>query len=153
MPVRICFDTSVWLAIFNGEEEHDLPSISEWLARCDRGQATLLIPAVVSAEAATGKSPEGVAIYEAATKRPYVNLIDITHTIAMDAGHLRRRVLDAGMSLKTPDAIITAAAERFHANRLISVDKHILRMNGNYGLRATIGRPADGLDRLDLFDA
>lgn len=151
MVPRVCFDTNAWISILNQESHIDLDSLMLWAGKVQDGKATLLVPAIVSTEVGAGPDEASIRQFENALKQPYVEQIDITHSIGLRAGKLRRQVLDHGWKLKTPDAMVVIAAETFRANFILSTDKDVIRLDGNFGLRAKIGPPSTGLD-LPLFD-
>ncbi len=140
-PVRFCFDTSAWIAFLNSEEAHDLDSIKAWMKKFDSGQARMLIPSIVVSELFAGPATEKAEIVEKFMLRPEVEALDITPPIAKIGGVLRRSVINDGMKLKTPDALIIAAADYHKADYIISVDSHICRMDGRFGLTSKIGLP------------
>lgn len=112
----------------------------------EQGQAVLLVPGVVITEVAAGPDPVKVENFKNVLLQPYIEQLDITTSIAIRAGQLRRLVLDEKMKLKSLDALIVAAAEHHRADILVSVDQnHIVRMNGKYGLAMAIGLPSIGL--------
>jgi predicted nucleic acid-binding protein len=141
---RVCFDSSIWNAILNAEEDKDLVSIQGWIKKIEAKNATLLVPAIVVTELWTHPDEEKVKLFEAFLLRDNVSRLDITNEIAKNAGRLRRLVVQDKEKLKTPDALIVVAADYHHATYILSVDKHILRCNGKYGLKATIGLPSLG---------
>lgn len=151
MGPRVCFDSDSWISILNQETHVDLESLMVWAKKIQEGKATLLVPAIVSTEVGADPDDSKLIQFENAMKQPYVEQIDITHAIGMKAGKLRRDVLNHGWKLRTPDAIVVAAAETFRASYVISTDKDVLRLDGNFGLRAKIGPPSTGFD-MPLFD-
>ena len=50
MTVRVCFDSSLWNALFNQEEDKDLSAVQSWIQQIDTRKATLLIPSIVVTE-------------------------------------------------------------------------------------------------------
>lgn len=148
---RVCFDSSIWNAIINQEEEHDLLSIQSWIKMIELGKATLLIPSIVITELAAHPIQDRVKLFELFLLRSDVEQLDITSAIASNAGKLRRQVIGAGQKMKTPDALIVAAAAYHRADLILSIDPHILRCDGKFGLAPKIGPPATGHDQ-PLFD-
>ncbi len=89
--------------------------------------------------------------FQAILRRPEFDLIDLTSTIAMEAGRLRRRLIDANKrdgvtkTLKTPDAIIVVSADAAQCQYLLTDDVGIQRLDGQHGLTPTIGPYKTGL--------
>lgn len=143
---RVCFDTSAWTAILNSESVHNVAALRRWMERVEQGLAILLVPAVVITEVAAGPDELQVQGFRNVLLQPYIEQLDITTAIAIRAGQLRRDVINDSMKLKTLDALIVAAAEHHRADFLISLDeRHIIRMDGKYGLTMKIGLPRTGL--------
>ncbi len=148
---RVCFDSSVWNAIVNREERHDLASIEGWIASIDTGKAKLLVPSIVIAELAAHPRQDKVHLFESILDRSNVEQLDITTSIARKAGQLRRKIIDAGLSIKLPDLLIVASADYHRADLILTVDSNILRCDGEFDLTAKIGLPSTGHNQ-PLFD-
>ena len=151
---RVCFDSSVWNAIINRDQHHDLISIEGWMTKIDSKKAKLLVPSIVIAELAAHPDQKRVLVFESYLLRSEVEQLDITTSIARMAGQLRRRMLNEGLSIKLPDALIVAAADWHRADLILSVDAGILRCDGQFELSPKIGNPSTGhnqplLDNLD----
>jgi len=148
---RVCFDSSVWNALLNQEEDKDLSSVQSWIKQIDTRKAILLIPSVVVTELFAHPDESSVKVFEAFLSRSSVEQLDLTVAIAKKGGQLRRRLLDNGMNLKTPDALVIAIADHHRANVVFSFDIGMLRCNGLFGIQAKICIPSDGHDH-PLFD-
>ena len=151
MTVRVCFDSSLWNALFNQEEDKDLSAVQSWIQQIDTRKATLLIPSIVVTEVFAHPDEVIVKKFDAFLSRSNVEQLDLTVAIARKGGQLRRRLLDANMNLKTPDAIVIAIADHHSANMIFSFDHGMLRCNGLFGIQAKICLPSDGHEH-PLFD-
>lgn len=149
--VRVCFDTSVWIAILEKDQDHDLASITGWIDRVDRQKATLLFPTVVLCELFSSRDDARQRIIDLYLQRPNVELLDLTLSIAKAGALLRVDADSDRLKLKTPDALIIASASHHRADILISCDRGIVRLDGQYGIKCKIGLPACGFDQ-PLFD-
>ena len=151
MTVRVCFDSSLWNALFNQEEDKDLSAVQSWIQQIDTRKATLLIPSIVVTEVFAHPDEVIVKKFDAFLSRSNVEQLDLTVAIARKGGQLRRRLLDANMNLKTPDAIVIAIADHHSADKIFSFDHGMLRCNGLFGIQAKICLPSDGHEH-PLFD-
>ncbi len=120
--------------------------ICGWVRRVDKGEAILLVPAIVAAEIACSPSDD-LHDFRAMLDRPEIEQLDVTVPVAMEAGELRRRAKNDDLTLKIPDALVVSTADHYLADYIISEDKDICRLNGRYGIRAVIGRPETGHDQ------
>lgn len=141
----ICFDTSIWSASFNKDATKDLRSINRWMERIVEGEAKLLVPSIVMAEVAANPDANKVQTFKRFLLNSFVDSVDITTGIAEKAGELRRRVINDGRTVHTPDALIAAAAEHHHCDYLFSFDSDLLRMDRKYLLSVRIVEPSFGL--------
>ena len=106
--------------------------------------------------------PDAAAVdkFQAILKRPEFELVDLSSIIAINAGQLRRSLIDANRrdgktkTLKTPDAIIVASADAAKCQYLLTNDVGMAKLSGKYNLRPTIGSYETGLPDPDqpLFD-
>ena len=158
--IRVCFDNNAWSAILNGETDKDLHSIQRWFSLAENRQCRIVVPTLVVLEASAMPDVTAVDKFQAIIQRPEFELIDLSSTIAMQAGKLRRRLIEANSidnatkTLKTPDAIVVASAEAANCNCLLTHDRGILKLNGKCGIKVKIGPYSTGLPDPDqpLFD-
>lgn len=159
-PVRICLDNNAWSAILNRETDKDLESIERWFKLAANRQCRIIVPTLVVMEASAMPDAAAVDKFQAILKRPEFELVDLSSIIAINAGQLRRSLIDANRrdgktkTLKTPDAIIVASADAAKCQYLLTNDVGMAKLSGKYNLRPTIGSYETGLPDPDqpLFD-
>ncbi len=139
---RLCLDYSAWMAVFNQDHPTEMVSLEAMVTAFDKGTICLLIPAVVITEIAAGP-PSQLATVQSFVLRSNVEQLDITFPVGVAAGQLRAAAKAAKLKLKTPDALIVAAANYHRADFIVSVDSDICRMDGKFGLTSRIGKPND----------
>lgn len=148
---RVCFDNNAWSAVLNREEDKDLESIERWFKLALNRRCRIIVPTLVVLEASTMPDREAVQKFQAIIRGREFDLIDLTSSIAMEAGKLRRQLIDANKrdgttkTLKTPDAIIVASADAAQCQYLLTDDIGIQRLNGKHGLTVIIGPYKTGL--------
>lgn len=160
IPVRVCFDNNAWSAILNQEHDKDLESIERWFKLAADRQCRIVVPTLVVLEASAMPDKAAVAKFQAIIRRPEFELIDLSSTIAMNAGQLRRMLIDANKqdgktkTLKTPDSIVVASADAANCQYLLTSDSGMVKLNGRYNLKPTIGPCDTGLPdpNQPLFD-
>ena len=163
MTYRICLDNCAWSALVRNEDRKDLASLREWFELAEAREARIIVPTIVVAEGATKSDEKARTTFLLAMDSKFIELVDLTKTVAEYAGQLRRQTIEANArgeairKLKTPDAIIIASAHLAHVNYLLSSDDDIIRMNGMFGLSPIIGPFSTGLPKrtqpmLDLQD-
>lgn len=146
---RICFDTCSWSGFLKGERHHDLASLSAILKLYDQEKIILLIPAIIICEIATADNPSLVTTFELAIKRDNAEQLDITIPVARFAADIRRL---SSKSVKTPDALVIAAAHYYGADLLVSSDTRILSLDGQFGIKCKIGEPSAVFDHQWLLN-
>lgn len=159
-PLRVCFDNNAWSAVLNQEEDKDLESIERWFKLAAARKCRIVVPTLVVMEASAMPNSAAVDKFQAILKRPEFELVDLSSTIATQAGQLRRLLIDANRNdgktktLKVPDAIIVVSADAAKCQYLLTDDSGMTKLNGKYNLRPTIGSYETGLPDPDqpLFD-
>lgn len=121
----------------------------------DQQKLILIVPTIVICELAASDKQITADDFSRLLLRSNIEQADITLPIAIAAGELRKAVrsdtsTDGKKNLKTPDAIIVAAANHLRADFLISGDAHMLRMDGKYGIRCKICPPASFVQQPEL---
>lgn len=163
MTHRICLDNCAWSALVRNEDNKDLSSLREWFVLAEAREARIIVPTIVVAEGATKSDAKARDTFLRAMDSRFIELVDLTKTVAEYAGQLRRQTIEANArgeairKLKTPDAIIIASAHLANVDYLLSSDDDIIRMNGMFDLSPTIGPFSTGLPKrpqrmLDLQD-
>ena len=114
-------DAGVVIAFLDGDDVHHdaaRSALSDALDNADR----LSMAASALAECLVGparRSPKAVELVRTVIERLPVSVIDLDEEIATRAAVLRSR----HRSLKLPDALVIATAERSAADRLITTDR------------------------------
>jgi predicted nucleic acid-binding protein len=115
-------DAGVVIAFLDGDDVHHdaaRSALSDALDNADR----LSMAASALAECLVGparRSPKAVELVRTVIERLPVSVIDLDEEIATRAAVLRAR----HRSLKLPDALVIATAERSAADRLITTDRN-----------------------------
>ncbi len=142
--LRVCLDSSVWGGIFNQDQPKHQISLGAIVDEFDKGKISILIPSVVVTEVAAGPDRSKINTLLQFATRTNVEQIDITTTVAVEAGLLRRNIQNSvRWKLKTLDALIVAAANHFRADVIVSCDDGIARLDGQFGLTPKICTPND----------
>ena len=130
------WDTCVFLAWFNEEDDKPLGNIEAILERISRNTATLLVSAVCVAEILTeaGRSSAGTK-FRSFVKRDNVIVANVDFRIAEVAATFRERAIDAirngtrEKGIKAPDALIAATASVYKADALHTFDPVLLGLS------------------------
>ena len=151
-PLLIAWDSCIFLAHFNEEQDKPLAEIDGILRQVARGHRTMLISAIVRAEVLneTGTSDAGTQFCDYC-KRSNVITASADFRIADAAAVIREKVRDArtrgdvSNGIKAPDALIAATAILYRATALHTFDPVLLELSGSPILRGLkIMRPDAG---------
>ena len=129
-PLRVCWDSSVLVAVLNGEPS--ARRCGETLEAVAAGRAELLFSAVVLAEVLRSRyTTEELALIDRAFDLPNVRIVDLDAGLARFAAAIRGECYAERpkRKLKTPDAIILATAVA-HGDVLYTGDRHLLNLAG-----------------------
>ena len=136
---RICLDTCSWSGFLKRESHHDLDSLAAILRLYDQEKIILLVPSIIICEIATADNEALVTTFELAIRRDNAEQLDITVAVARIGGDIRR---NSSKAIKTPDALVVAAAHYYGADLLVSSDERVLSLDGKYGIKCKIGLPS-----------
>jgi predicted nucleic acid-binding protein len=133
----ISWDSCVFLAWFNNEEDKPLGEIQRTLQGLADKKAKLLVSAVCAAEVLneTGQSTAGTQ-FAGFVKRENVIVANVDMRVAVLAAELRQHAIEAvkcgeiEKSIKAPDALIVATAMIYKAAELQTFDPFLLALNG-----------------------
>ena len=149
MEARYGIDSCVFIALAENEEgraEH----VRELFRSAESGEFRLLVSTIAFAEVL------GVVDLEALLNAPFVDLAGADVPTIRRAGELRREMRGDNRRLSVPDAIHLATALEWGAEKFVTYDEKLLKLNGHVFSGAsgpiTIQRPHEALTqgRLDL---
>jgi predicted nucleic acid-binding protein len=139
---KIAWDSCIFLAWFNQEDDKPLDEIAALLRMVESGKLVLYVSAICAAEVLdlAGESDAGTK-FSAFLKRDYVVPVNVDFRIAQRAAQFRQRIksaLDRGevsRGLRAPDAIIAASAVIYRVPVLHTFDPDllVLRCLGFFG--------------------
>lgn len=157
-PPLVAWDSCVFLAWYNNEEEKNLGDIEHLLREVRNDKFVMLVSAVVCAEVMdqAGRSDAGT-LFRKFVKRTSILQANVDWRVAEKAVVFREKVCDLLKSrtldkgLKAPDALIAATAAVYRADVLHSYDPTLLALSECDeldGLVVTKPCPLDGSTRL-----
>jgi predicted nucleic acid-binding protein len=136
---RAVFDTSVWVALLEGEDDR-AEHVQRLLEAAEAGDLHILVSTLVISEVTKGPkeadpppmSESDERTFESYLESPFVTLVSVDPAVARLAATIRRE----HEKLKTPDAVMVATAIVAGAQTLYTYDADdLLPLNGD----ATIG--------------
>lgn len=140
MSRRIAFDTSVFVALFEGQQTHDLRAIAGLVDDIDAGRAILLVPTVVIGELFCKAT--NIERFEQFLQGASVVVCDLTEPAAKLAGRIREDCLSRhDFKPGMPDTLIAASAQQFQATKIYTLDEPMLRLHRCELVTVAIGRP------------
>jgi predicted nucleic acid-binding protein len=133
----LCWDSCVFLAWFQKEQDKPLAAIEEMLREISKDKVSLLVSAISFAEVLdrAGGSDAGTQ-FRQFVKRENIVVADADTRVASLAAQIRIAGLEAlaqgkiSQGVKIPDALIAATAVIYHADRLYTFDPVLLEISG-----------------------
>lgn len=151
MTKRIAFDTSVFVAHFEQQDEHRVDLIQGLVNDVDAGRLMLLVPTVVIAVLFCKR--KNIEPLEMFLKSPSVMICELTEKAAKAAGEIRDNCISQhGFKPGMPDTLIVATSQQFSARAVYAVDGPMLRLDASELVTAKVKRP-DGQPDLFRLDA
>ena len=144
-PLRVSWDSSVLIAYLNGEPAGR--RCLEVVSAVEAGRVELTFSVVVLAEVLRPRhTPGELAVVDRLFSSPGVILADVTPEIARLASAMRAECFAERPKrrLKTPDALILAAAVR-RCDVFYTLDRKLLKLKGRLFLRGlSVSKPPAG---------
>jgi predicted nucleic acid-binding protein len=130
MTKRIAFDTSIFVAHFEQQNDHPLDLIQGLVDDIDTGRVMLLVPTIVIAELFCKR--KNIEPLELFLKSPSVIVCELTEKAAKVAGAIRDDCISQhDFKPGMPDTLIVATSQQFSASAVYTVDDPMLRLDAS----------------------
>lgn len=155
---RYSWDTSVFLAYLNNESGAPLAVMAEILHEVEQDKAIMVVSVIVVTEILQAKhSKEQYEAFRKLLNRSSVEVIDLTLGLSEKVEAIRSAAVEAGHSIRTPDATIIATAIVHKADELHTLEgqKGMRALHGSAlvdGLRITEPRDISGQGLLEFAE-
>lgn len=129
MSGRVVLDAGVLIALFDADDAHN-PAAAESVKKVLKSRGSFLLSAATYAEFLVGPMRKGPMFVRRAES--HFRLIRDIEIVDVDVDHARRAALRRAEDrrLKLPDALVIATADLAGAERVLTTDRRLARLDG-----------------------